>query len=148
MKIQILLIKKEVSFKMEIGDNINNSNDGYDSEQNKDSNNHNKITVDLKVTESMSKIGITGFDVLRASIVLNVKDKFNCLIPFIKNKTTPSKLVKDIKEKLYKKLDRYIEDEKTFESAISDIEDQIVEYRNEILITSSDTKHDGNYELD
>lgn len=98
--------------------------------------NYDKIPFKFEITGNISKIGITGIVLDRDNVEFIITPQNRCYIPFISNKTTLSKLCHDIKKKLSKKLESRINDAKTFELAISDIEDQIIENRDRVLNAS------------
>src|SRR4051812_48140300 len=105
---------------MEIIDNKNNYN-----ENNKQHNDNNKETkIQLQITENISKIGISGISVNKDIFEFSIIDKSICYIPFNPNKTPITNLGKDIRNKISRKLEKYIQNTKTFESAIYDIEDK------------------------
>ncbi len=96
----------------------------------------NRKSMNLRITDDISKINITKIVIFRSIIAFTVGDKLIHAVSFNPDKTTISNLIKDIKKKLYRKLESFIDDNKTFESAIWDIEDQIVEHRDEIFKAS------------
>jgi hypothetical protein len=125
---------------MEIIDNKNNYN-----ENNKQHNDNNKETkIQLQITENISKIGISGISVNKDIFEFSIIDKSICYIPFNPNKTPITNLGKDIRNKISRKLEKYIQNTKTFESAIYDIEDKIIENRDKIFLTSSFDNNNDN----
>ncbi len=125
---------------MDVEDSKNNNNNDND-----------RKPLSFHVTEDISKIGIKEIVVYRSIIEFTVSDKIIHVVSFIPNKTSISNLIKDIRKKLFRKLENFVEDNKTFDSAIYDIEDQIVEHRDEIFNASMNAlkSADGNnHEID
>jgi hypothetical protein len=126
---------------MEIIDNKNNYNDNS-----KNHNDNNKETkIKLQITENISKIGISEISVNKDIFEFSIIDKSICYIPFSPNKASITKIGKDIKNKLSRKLENHIQNNKAFDVAIYDIEDKIIENRDKIFLTSSfDNNNDNN----
>lgn len=102
-----------------------------------------KLALKFEVTENISKIGITEIVLERSLMVFTIGDRVKCFVPYLPNKTTISKFVKDISKKLFKKIEATIDDPKVFDLGIFDIESQIIKHRNEIFNISS-----GNHNLE
>ncbi|MDN5846702.1 MAG: hypothetical protein L0H53_10565 [Candidatus Nitrosocosmicus sp.] len=112
----------------------------------KDDNNSKKIPLIFEVTENVSRIGITDIILDRKILQFISNKKIICGVVVKTNKPSLGNLCEDIRNKLFKKLEHSVSDLQTLEASLSNIENQILEKRDEIFLkpTSSQEQDDKN----
>ena len=107
--------------------------------------------LDLKITENISKIGITEFAIFKHECEHIITFAFNnnrrCHITFLPKKISMTNLLKEIKKKLLQTLGPE-NDYKVFNPCLNDIENQIIDNRNKIFSISSKDASNNKNKLD
>jgi hypothetical protein len=98
---------------------------------------NNKCII-FNVTESMSKAGIKEFVLIDFDFEFTLNNGRKCRVTFLPKMLSISELIKVIDKKLYRDPDTIADDPKAFRAAINDIEDQIIEKRDEIFVIPND----------
>jgi hypothetical protein len=123
-----------------------NANKPYDKTKNEVDNNIG--TPRFKITENILKLGIQNIVHDRGILQFTFNDQTKCSVLFSHNKSLLKKLCNDIRNKLVKKLKNTIDDRKVIETGLSEIEDQIIEYRDELFVGSTANKDSDKDHLD
>lgn len=107
----------------------------------------NRKLVKFQVTENLSKLGIIEFIMYGYESEHILSFDFNnnkkCYFSFSPRKISVTNLLKELKKKLLQTIGS-IDDYKGFNSSLIDIENQIIEHRNEIFNVPSDDGLDNN----
>jgi hypothetical protein len=92
----------------------------------------------FKVTGNISNLGIQSIVHDRGILQITFNNQTRCSV-FVQrnNKSSLQKLCNDIRNKLEKKLENIIDDPKVIDKGLSDIESQIISYRDEIFALSN-----------
>lgn len=121
--------------------NVNKRNDETTNEVD-----NNIGTPKFKVTENISNLGIQNIVHDRGILQFTFNDQTKCSVFFSRNKSLTQKLCNNIRKKIVKKLKSTIDDSKVLEKGLSDIENQIIYYRDELFglsnsFSDSNTNH-------
>lgn len=92
----------------------------------------------------MKNIGIKDFILNKYDFEITLISGRKYCVSFSPKKTSIAEHIKSIEKKLYQDANVITEDQKAFESAIADIENQLIEYRDKIFYASNHDDNDNN----